>query len=349
MRIEDPSGLYTADVMDFWRPNYRDTALVDGQESVGAYLQAVEGTWKDYTEQGGRTLEEFAAFCYHQPFTKMAYKAHRHLLNYCGRDTDPDTVTAALGQTTAYNRVIGNSYTASVYLALAALLDQADDLTGKNVGFLSYGSGSVAEFFALSTVVAGYRDHLRTAAHHEAITRRTEVGYDAYRALHEHRLPRPTAATTPPPPRPPAPTGWRASAATNASTPPAEPAPGDHPGRAPAQGARPGARPTPLRSTRSTRSIHSIHPRTMRREGSRMDDATILGTGSPIRDVRILGTGAYVPERIVSNDEVSGAPAGVDDAWITRKTAIRERRWAAPGQATSDLATAAARAAMQAA
>ncbi|MFB7502308.1 3-oxoacyl-ACP synthase III family protein [Streptomyces broussonetiae] len=79
-----------------------------------------------------------------------------------------------------------------------------------------------------------------------------------------------------------------------------------------------------------------------------MDDATILGTGSPIRDVRILGTGAYVPARIVSNDEV-GAPAGVDDAWITRKTAIRERRWAAPDEATSDLATAAARAAMKAA
>ncbi|MEV6962751.1 ketoacyl-ACP synthase III [Streptomyces sp. NPDC051207] len=67
-----------------------------------------------------------------------------------------------------------------------------------------------------------------------------------------------------------------------------------------------------------------------------------------MKDIRILGTGAYVPERIVSNDEV-GAPAGVDDAWITRKTAIRERRWAAAGQATSDLATAAARAALRSA
>ncbi|MEV7347035.1 ketoacyl-ACP synthase III [Streptomyces sp. NPDC093544] len=67
-----------------------------------------------------------------------------------------------------------------------------------------------------------------------------------------------------------------------------------------------------------------------------------------MKDIRILGTGAYVPPRIVSNDEV-GAPAGVDDAWITRKTAIRERRWAAAGQATSDLATAAARAAMESA
>ncbi|MDO0939226.1 hypothetical protein QQY66_48870, partial [Streptomyces sp. DG2A-72] len=33
VRIEDPSGLFTADVMDFWRPNARDAALVDGQES----------------------------------------------------------------------------------------------------------------------------------------------------------------------------------------------------------------------------------------------------------------------------------------------------------------------------
>jgi hydroxymethylglutaryl-CoA synthase len=188
VRIEDPSGVFTADVMDFWRPNYRDEALVDGQESVNAYLQAVEGTWKDYSEQGGRSLDEFAAFCYHQPFTKMAYKAHRHLLNTCGHDTDQDRVARDLGLTTAYNRVIGNSYTASVYLGLAALLDQADDLGGRPVAFLSYGSGSVAEFFA-GTVAAGYRDHLRTKEHRAAIERRTPVDYAGYRALHEQRLP----------------------------------------------------------------------------------------------------------------------------------------------------------------
>lgn len=65
-------------------------------------------------------------------------------------------------------------------------------------------------------------------------------------------------------------------------------------------------------------------------------------------DIGILGTGAYVPDRIVSNDEVSAA-AAVDDAWIVRKTDIRERRWAAPDQATSDLATAAGRAALESA
>ncbi|MEU3255890.1 ketoacyl-ACP synthase III [Streptomyces sp. NPDC006997] len=67
-----------------------------------------------------------------------------------------------------------------------------------------------------------------------------------------------------------------------------------------------------------------------------------------MNDVRILGTGGYVPDRVVTNDEV-GAAAGVDDAWITAKTRMRQRRWAAPGQATSDLATAAGEAALDAA
>ncbi|MFJ3969430.1 hydroxymethylglutaryl-CoA synthase [Streptomyces parvus] len=188
LRVEEPSGLFTADVMDFWRPNYRDAALVDGQESITAYLHAVQGTWKDYTEQGGRPLDQFSAFCYHQPFTKMAYKAHRSLLNSCGYETDEARIARAIARTTAYNKVLGNSYTASVYLSLAALLDEADDLAGHSVGLLSYGSGSVAEFFA-GTVVPGYRDHLRTAEHREAIGRRRPVGYDRYRELHEYYFP----------------------------------------------------------------------------------------------------------------------------------------------------------------
>ncbi|MFD8572208.1 hydroxymethylglutaryl-CoA synthase [Streptomyces sp. NPDC059639] len=188
VRIDSPSGLYTADVMDFWRPNYRDSALVDGQESIAAYLQAVEGTWKDYTEQGGHALDEFSAFCYHQPFTKMAHKAHRHLLNTSGYDTDEDDIKRAVGLTTAYNAVVGNSYTASVYLGLAALLDQADDLTGRSIGFLSYGSGSVAEFFA-GQIVPGYREHLRIKEHREAIDRRTPLDHAAYRALHTRSFP----------------------------------------------------------------------------------------------------------------------------------------------------------------
>ncbi|WP_086809185.1 hydroxymethylglutaryl-CoA synthase [Streptomyces reticuliscabiei] len=188
IRIEPPSGLYTADVMDFWRPNYRSTALVAGQESIDSYLQAMAGVWKDYTEQGGRPLHEFGAFCYHQPFTKMAFKAHRHLFSTAGYDLGENDMSAMLRLTTAYNEVVGNSYAASMYVALASLLDHADDLSEQSIAFASYGSGCVAEFFG-GTVVPGYLEHLRTETHRSVVERRQSIDYATYRTLHQRSLP----------------------------------------------------------------------------------------------------------------------------------------------------------------
>ncbi|MFC4034834.1 3-oxoacyl-ACP synthase III family protein [Streptomyces polygonati] len=62
----------------------------------------------------------------------------------------------------------------------------------------------------------------------------------------------------------------------------------------------------------------------------------------------ILGTGSYLPKEEVSNDEVA-ARAGVTAEWIERKTQIRSRRYAAADEATSDLATHAAEAALESA
>ncbi|MWK36845.1 hypothetical protein GEV43_24135 [Actinomadura sp. J1-007] len=62
--------------------------------------------------------------------------------------------------------------------------------------------------------------------------------------------------------------------------------------------------------------------------------------------IGVLGTGSHLPATMVTNDQV-GAPAGVDDAWITRKTGIRGRRWAEPGETTSDLCLAAAQLALK--
>lgn len=61
--------------------------------------------------------------------------------------------------------------------------------------------------------------------------------------------------------------------------------------------------------------------------------------------IGILSTGSYVPERVVTGDEVAGS-AGVTAEWIERKTQIVERRYAAPDQATSDLAVEAGRQAL---
>lgn len=59
----------------------------------------------------------------------------------------------------------------------------------------------------------------------------------------------------------------------------------------------------------------------------------------------ILGTGAYVPEKILTNDDLSKR-VDTSDEWIHSRTGIRQRRIAAPGETTSDMATAAARRAL---
>ena len=60
---------------------------------------------------------------------------------------------------------------------------------------------------------------------------------------------------------------------------------------------------------------------------------------------RVVGCGAYLPERVVTNDELA-AKLDTSNDWIVARTGIRQRYIAAEGQMTSDLALNAARAAL---
>src|ERR1700690_1960189 len=63
---------------------------------------------------------------------------------------------------------------------------------------------------------------------------------------------------------------------------------------------------------------------------------------------RITGTGSYVPERVVTNHDLAQF-VDTSDEWIQKRVGIRERRYAADGQASSDMAAEAARQAIKAA
>lgn len=65
-------------------------------------------------------------------------------------------------------------------------------------------------------------------------------------------------------------------------------------------------------------------------------------------NVAILGTGSYLPETVLTSAEL-GERLGVGEQWILDKTRIKERRVAAPDEATSDLATEAGKRALSAA
>src|SRR5690606_20261133 len=63
---------------------------------------------------------------------------------------------------------------------------------------------------------------------------------------------------------------------------------------------------------------------------------------------RIAGTGSYLPEKVVTNDDLAKV-VDTSDEWIRTRTGIRERRVAAEGQTTSDMAYQAALKAIEAA
>jgi 3-oxoacyl-[acyl-carrier-protein] synthase III len=70
-----------------------------------------------------------------------------------------------------------------------------------------------------------------------------------------------------------------------------------------------------------------------------------VSAGTPLRS-RIVGTGSHAPARVLTNQDLERL-VETSDAWIVERTGIRERRIAAEGEATSDLAHAAASKALQ--
>ncbi len=67
-----------------------------------------------------------------------------------------------------------------------------------------------------------------------------------------------------------------------------------------------------------------------------------------MRRTRIIGTGSYLPERVVSNEEVART-LGLEPSRVSDLTGIHERRWVSEEQASSDLAVEAGKKALSAA
>ena len=69
---------------------------------------------------------------------------------------------------------------------------------------------------------------------------------------------------------------------------------------------------------------------------------------SSLCNCTIVGTGSYAPARVLTNDELSKT-VDTSDEWITTRTGIKERRIAREDESTSDMASEAARRALEAA
>lgn len=188
LALEPEYGVATDNVMDFWRPNYMNEALVEGKYSSKLYLTMLEKCWEQYTTLSGRGYLDHAFFCYHAPVPRLVEKAHQGLCKFTGYQHLPEEVkTKQIEYSLMYGRQVGNSYTAALYVSLISLLDNAaGDLTHKRIGLYSYGSGCVAEFFS-GVVQPGYRDALHAGYHQHLLASRSKLSYEEYEAFYKFK------------------------------------------------------------------------------------------------------------------------------------------------------------------
>jgi hydroxymethylglutaryl-CoA synthase len=176
LALSDDSGTYAANVYDFWRPLDRREAIVDGKYSIDCYLAALEGAFRAYRALEDPPLgpddpltDRLARLLFHTPFPKMAIKAHRRLveIDWSAAPARWQAIEPRLDEAVAGSfraqaaraleaaAAVGNTYTASLYLCLAGLLEsEGASLGGRRIGLFSYGSGSCAEYFT-GTVPTG--------------------------------------------------------------------------------------------------------------------------------------------------------------------------------------------------
>lgn len=188
--IEPESGFYAEDVMDFWRPYYRDEVIVNGKYSCDLYMRVLDKVWQSYSELSGRQFSDHDYFCYHVSVPRLVEKAHKRLVKHaCCEELTDIELEQGVGNSLLYGREIGNSYTAALYISLLSLLETVDkDLTNHRIGFYSYGAGCVGEYFSV-IVQPKYREMLDIKYHQNLLTNRQSLSYQEYEQFYNFKLP----------------------------------------------------------------------------------------------------------------------------------------------------------------
>jgi len=150
--VEPFSYPWSEPVFDFYRPVGCAYPIVDGKFSLECYCQAVKACYQALINgrDPEKVLAEFHALCFHVPFPKMVKKALASLGKLLNWDEEKinNLFKQKVDPTMDWNRLCGNAYTASLWIAVANTLKNLDQ--DKRIAAFSYGSGFGSELLTLS-------------------------------------------------------------------------------------------------------------------------------------------------------------------------------------------------------
>jgi len=149
--IEPVSYTWSEPEFDFYRPVGESYPRVDGKLSLDCYKRATEACFRALVSDGdpAKALDAFTALCFHVPFPKMVRKAVMRLAEVFGWTADrmTDIFQTKVEPTMIWNKLSGNSYTASLWISVARALQGLKE--GERIAAFSYGSGFGSELVSL--------------------------------------------------------------------------------------------------------------------------------------------------------------------------------------------------------
>ncbi len=187
VELQQDTVALTQDIYDFWRPVGHEYPLVEGALSNQTYIESFQKVWTEYKKRTQLSFEDFAAITFHVPYTKMGKKA---IMSELEKETaaTQERLLARYEESIAYSRRIGNLYTGSLYLSVISLLEQSMTLSANDrIGFFSYGSGAVAEFFS-GRLVSGYKEQLNKEGHEDFLDNRHALSLTEYETFFTDKL-----------------------------------------------------------------------------------------------------------------------------------------------------------------
>lgn len=150
----EKKGTWTASVYDTFRPSAR-TEVGNNEVSLYSYQDSVEGAYAHYLSQLDGEIDFDSWFkynVYHMPFPGMALLGHRVVCKLGGLRKKSEIQAhfeRKVLPSLHYARRVGSTYGASNFVGLCGLISSVNDLqAGDRIGFFSYGSGCLGEFYS---------------------------------------------------------------------------------------------------------------------------------------------------------------------------------------------------------
>ncbi|MDF2930997.1 MAG: hydroxymethylglutaryl-CoA synthase family protein [Chryseobacterium sp.] len=187
---------------------FTDEPVFDGQYSNQCYQDRIREAYNHYKEVSGKEkpYENWKYLIFHLPYAFHGKRVFTEIyslengLNYSTPEEQKAVaksedylkfITEKIEKTQRASSEIGNMYTASIFMALLSALqvsfNENEELGGKEIGFLGYGSGSKSKVFA-GKISENWKSVVKKWNLFEKLNDRLAIDFDTYEKLHRKQL-----------------------------------------------------------------------------------------------------------------------------------------------------------------